>query len=57
MDNTEQKFVVCGYAASVSQYIVKAEKAYDLILDVENGEQILTHPMSLEEAQDYIHGL
>lgn len=57
MDNKEQKFVVCGYAAAHTQYVVSAEKAYGLQLDTENGEQILTHPMSLEEAQDYIHGL
>lgn len=53
----ENKYVVCGYAAAHTQYVVSAEKAYGLELDAENGEQIMTHPMSLEEAQDYIHGL
>lgn len=53
---TSARFVVCGYAASHTQYLVRANKVNELELDTENGERILTHPMPLDEAYDYIHG-
>ena len=50
------KYVVCGYAASHTQYLVPMCRVKDLVLDHENGEQIMSHPMRHNEAWKYIHG-
>jgi hypothetical protein len=51
----EIKFVVCGTTSSVNDnYIVREDEARKGLSNPDH--QILTHPMSYEEAQDWIWG-
>lgn len=51
-----RRYVVCGYAAAHTHYVIAAEKAATTQFDTENGEKILTEPMTLRQVESYLYG-